>query len=175
MELGSMPSPIAISNSISVAKSGADESDERGFDVDPSDPWPRSGYRPDRPFLANLAVSKKYRRQGIGKTLVKLALKISKNKWSSSSLSSSDVVEDEKKKVTLWKGEDDANVDSFPDDTSSSSSWWMYLSVDKDNEAATRLYDSLDFSIVLDETQVLSPQRLERLSRPPRLYYGKQL
>lgn len=51
----------------------------------------------------------------------------------------------------------------------------MYLSVDKDNEAARRLYDGLDFSIVMDETCVLSPKRLEHLSRPPRLYYGKRL
>ena len=72
------------------------------------------------------------------------------------------------------EGDVDANIVSFPDDTSSSS-WWMYLSMDKDNEAATRLYGSLDFSIVLDATQVLSPQRLEQLNRSPHLYYGKQL
>ena len=59
MELGTMPSPVPIT----VVWEGIETST-----------------RPERPYLANLAVGSEYRRQKMGTKLVQLAIKISK-KW----------------------------------------------------------------------------------------------
>ena len=54
----------------------------------------------------------------------------------------------------------------------------MYLSVDKENDAAVQLYDNkLQFRRVLDETQLnVSSKKLQRKlkERKPRLYYEKR-
>ncbi len=156
MELGSMPVPVPmpipiakpamIFTSEEIIEGKASTSDWYGVSVTPIADSIPSTFRPERPFLANLAVAKEYRRQGIATTLVKLALKISK-KW----------------------------LDDGTDAQDESSSWSMYLGVEADNEAAKRLYDNLDFTVVLDETRSLSPKVLHQLRRPPRLYYEKNI
>jgi len=104
--------------------------------------------RIDRPFLANLAVARSHRRRGIASTLVELALRQSK-KWKPPS------------------GMENHQKDIVP--------WSMFLGVGYDNDSAIRLYESLNFTLSLDETNSLSPKMLKRLKRTPRLYFEKKL
>lgn len=149
MELGSMQTPFSNTESaaITVQEAKVSTTEQDGTPLPPlNDSVSIITCRVERPFLANLAVSAAYRRQGIATTLVQLALKISR-KW--------------------------LDDDMLPEGDKSSVS--MCLGVDKDNEVAKRLYTSLDFTMVFDETQSLPPQVLNRLNRPPRLYYEKKI
>ena len=109
----------------------------------------------ERPFLANLAVSKDHRRQGIATTLVQVALQQAR-KWKPSS-------------TTIGNDDDD------DDDQDDESSWSMFLGVSHDNEVAISLYKRLNFTLALDETNALSLKMLKRLKRSPRLYFEKNL
>ena len=102
--------------------------------------------RPEMPYLANLAVDKEYRRQKMGSKLVQLAIKIS-SKWYSTSSNAED-------------NEGNAAI---------------YLAVEKENQAAVRLYNRLNFSPIIDETEKLSKQAQWKLKRKPRLYFEKKL
>jgi ribosomal protein S18 acetylase RimI-like enzyme len=108
--------------------------------------------RPEMPYLANLAVDKEYRRQKMGTKLVQLAIKISL-KWCSSSSSS--------------------NVEDDDDDDERNAA--IYLAVEKENQAAVRLYNRLHFSPIIDETEKLSKEAQRKLKRKPRIYFEKKL
>ena len=146
MELGTMPPPIVRNtNNDNESDEGDGESEETKI---------RKVLK-EYPFLANLAVDSKYRRQGIGTKLVQLALKVS-TKWCSAAIEGN-----------KSDGDDDDDVLAA-----------MYLAVDKDNSAAVQLYDNLDFCRVLDETEQtwVSKKLKQKLKeRPPRLYFEKEL
>jgi ribosomal protein S18 acetylase RimI-like enzyme len=74
MELGTMPSPISITQKVVVPEG---QPIEEGGDEAIS-------IRPERPYLANLAVDSNYRRQRMGTKLVQLAVKIA-TKWENES------------------------------------------------------------------------------------------
>jgi ribosomal protein S18 acetylase RimI-like enzyme len=151
MELGIMPIPVPT-------QAGSDgEYDDNNYPVD--GPVESDGgfmwkdlvkkertRQPERPFLANLAVSKAHRRQGIATTLVNLALKQA-TKWRPSSILGD-------QKVIPWS---------------------MFLGVSYDNDSAISLYQSLNFTLSLDETDALSMKMLKRLKRVPRLYFEKRV
>jgi ribosomal protein S18 acetylase RimI-like enzyme len=102
--------------------------------------------RPEMPYLANLAVDKEYRRQNMGSKLVQLAIKIS-SKWCSTSSNAED-------------NEGNAAI---------------YLAVEKENQAAVRLYNRLNFSPIIDETKKLSKQAQRKLKQKSGLYFEKKL
>jgi len=81
----------------------------------------------DFPYLGNLAVSTEERRQGIGRKLVKLGIKVA-SKW----------------------GDDK-----------------LFAAVKIDNMEAVRLYESLGFTLFLDE----STDIYRSSTKPPRLFY----
>ena len=81
----------------------------------------------DYPYLGNLAVNKEERRQGIGRKLVKLGIKVA-NKW----------------------GDDK-----------------LFAAVKMDNIEAVRLYESLGFTLFLDESNEINRSSVN----PPRLFY----
>lgn len=119
MELGTMPSPFPVLTTW------------QGIETE---------VRPEKPYLANVAVGRDYRRNKMGSKLVRLAMKISET-WCVS-------------------GEGDVA---------------LYLAVDKDNVAAINMYDKLDFVRIIDETEKISKEALQKLRRKPRLYFQKIL
>lgn len=74
MELGTMTSPIAISQKL-VIPEGRQLNEGESEEI---------SVRPERPYLANVAVDANYRRQRMGTKLVQLAVKIA-SKWETES------------------------------------------------------------------------------------------
>jgi ribosomal protein S18 acetylase RimI-like enzyme len=151
MELGTMPSPVPIQVNTNTTWNDVVVVVEKTI-------------QPEMPFLANLAVDKKYRRCGVGTKLVQLAVKVS-TKW---------CVDD--------NADDNADdIDNVVDDDvviRDYAAAALYLAVEKENSAAVRLYDGLNFCRVLDETeQTWSSKKLERKlkERKPRVYFERKL
>jgi ribosomal protein S18 acetylase RimI-like enzyme len=64
MELGTMPSPLAVLSSTTTTTTW------QGIEIE-------TKIRPEKPYLANVAVGRDYRRNKMGSKLVRLAMKIS--------------------------------------------------------------------------------------------------
>lgn len=154
MELGTMSYPIPFT--AVTTGNPQNESDTTDGSVDSTvgsiwkdiaqkDTKPKESRR-ERPFLANLAVAKAHRRQGIATTLVQVALKQSR-KW---------------RLPSVFEGNNDE-------------SRYIFLGVSHDNDSAISLYERLNFTLFLDETDALSTKMLKALTRTPRLYFEKKL
>jgi ribosomal protein S18 acetylase RimI-like enzyme len=51
----------------------------------------------------------------------------------------------------------------------------LYLAVDKENLAAVKMYEKLEFVCIIDETERLSDEQIRKLRRKHRLYFQKKL
>lgn len=160
MELGSLPLPVPIISSRTQAN--VSEDDKSAIDTNgqsdgatQSSIWSEALERrdagsnqlssPERPFVANLAVAKAHRRQGIATTLVRLAMKQS----------------------LKWRP-------TPPHDELVDWSVFLSVDYDNES-AIRLYNDRLGFKLVFDETETLSIKLLKRLKRKPRVYFEKKL
>ncbi|KAL3929488.1 MAG: hypothetical protein SGBAC_012187 [Bacillariaceae sp.] len=134
MELGTMPAPIPISVPVNVPAAGQTTS-EASVSFVP--------VRPERPFLANLAVDPDYRKQKMGSKLVQLALKIA-TQWESAKANDKN-----KGGAFYYYYFHPSNQENAEQENKLST---LYLSVECDNEGAIAFYERLQFTTVLDET-----------------------
>ena len=175
MELGTLPSPIPIQNTNTTTTNtwmGVQETTTIATS------------RPEMPYLANVAVDKDYRRQRIGTKLVRLAIKIA-SKWypdvvkqqeqqQSGNENDENENKNERAEKTL-RTETTTTTTTATDTITTNENVALYLAVEKENRAAVRLYENMDFCKVIDETEKLSQPQLKKLQRKPRLYFERKL
>ena len=174
MELGTLPSPIPIQNTNTTTTNtwmGVQETTTIATS------------RPEMPYLANVAVDKDYRRQRIGTKLVRLAIKIA-SKWYPNVVKQQE--QEQQQQQSGNKNDEDENktaektlrtetTTTATDTITTNENVALYLAVEKENRAAVRLYENMDFCKVIDETEKLSQPQLKKLQRKPRLYFERKL
>ena len=100
------------------------------------------------PYLGNVAIDSTERRKGIATTLIKIGMIITYNYYLINIYESTGLRAAEK-----WNEKR------------------VYVAVDYDNKEAINLYQKLNFSIVLDETLLISRSKLKK----PRLFMAKEI
>ncbi|CAJ1935264.1 unnamed protein product [Cylindrotheca closterium] len=193
MELGTMPAPISIHVPVNIPSrrpgivngiNNNNNNEDQEF----------VAVRPERPYLANLAVDPDYRRQQMGSKLVQLAIKVA-TQWESAKANAAGVnfyfhpssSSPSSPSSSSSSSKEGYNNDSNDDNNDNSTRLLLklstlYLSVDCDNEGAIAFYKRLQFTTVLDEAQQQLDEQLKQQQqannkqrRTPKLYLEKEL
>lgn len=153
MELGNMPSPISVPRNPQTAEwNGVRVSVQNNNNNRSS-----KDIIVELPYLGNLCVDPTCRRRGVGKTLVKLALKIA-TKWCIQNNPDSSNNDDD----------DNALNDFLP---------YLFLTVERDNEAAITFYNNLNFTTMAIPSQEAKTweERVQMDASTAKVYLQKEL